>query len=59
MSALGSVAPAARPAVAHQGERRVGGPAPCTRLVFRFGGQAAGGGLQAIEHPDESGWTDD
>ncbi len=59
MSALGSVAPAARPAVAHQCERRVCGPAPGIPVVFRFGGQDASGAQSSVDHPDTSASTDD
>ena len=59
MNALGVAATAARLKVAQREERRVGGSAPGTRVVFEFDGQDAGGALSSVDHPDRSASTGD
>jgi hypothetical protein len=59
MTTLGFVAPGARLKVAQPGERRVGGLAPGTRVVFEFDGRDADGVLPSVGHPAESASTDD
>jgi quercetin dioxygenase-like cupin family protein len=55
MTALGSVATAARLKVVLPGEGRAGGLVPGVGVVFKIDGEDTGGALSIVEHPFEVG----
>jgi quercetin dioxygenase-like cupin family protein len=55
MTALGSLATAARLKVVLPGEGRAGGLAPGVGVVFKIDGEDTGGALSIVEHPFEVG----